>query len=57
MINLARANLENTPFNIAINACVEQASARKHAADEPRGYLGASLIGDDCLRNTTSTTA
>ncbi len=29
---------------------IEQASLAKHASDKPRGYLGASLIGDDCLR-------
>src|SRR5215472_6591849 len=50
MINLARANLSNDPLNVAINARVEEASARKHADDQPRGYLGASLIGDECLR-------
>jgi hypothetical protein len=50
MLNLARANLSNDPLNAAINARVEEASARKHAYDQARGYLGASLIGDDCLR-------
>jgi hypothetical protein len=50
MLNLARANLSNDPLNVAIDACVEQASARKHASDQARGYLGASLIGDECLR-------
>jgi hypothetical protein len=50
MLNLARANLSNDPLNVAINACVERACARKHASDQARGYLGASLIGDECLR-------
>jgi hypothetical protein len=50
MLNLARANLSNDPLNVAINACVEQASARKHTYDQARGHLGASLIGDDCPR-------
>jgi len=50
MLNLARAHLSNDPLNVAINACVEKAAARKHVADQPRGYLGASLIGDECLR-------
>ena len=50
MLNLARANLSHNPLNIAINACIEQGSVRKHAGDRPRGYLGASLIGDECLR-------
>jgi hypothetical protein len=50
MLNLARANLSNDPLHIAISACVERACARKHAYDQARGYLGASLIGDECLR-------
>jgi hypothetical protein len=50
MLNLARANLSNDPLHIAISDCVEQASVRKHANDQARGYLGASLIGDECLR-------
>jgi hypothetical protein len=50
MLNLARANLSNAPLNVAINARVEEASARKHASDQARGYLGASLIGDECPR-------
>jgi hypothetical protein len=50
MLNLARANLSNNPLNTAINECVEKACARKHVIDQARGYLGASLIGDDCLR-------
>jgi hypothetical protein len=50
VLNLARANLSNDPLNVAINARVEEASARKHAADQVRGYLGASLIGDECAR-------
>jgi hypothetical protein len=50
MLNLARANLSHDPLNVAINSHVEQACARKHAGDQARGYLGASLIGDECLR-------
>jgi hypothetical protein len=50
MLNLARANLSNAPLNVAISARVEAASARKHASDQVRGYLGASLIGDECAR-------
>jgi hypothetical protein len=49
-INLNRANLSLDPLNAAINAAVEQASLAKHAGDQPRGYLGASLIGDECAR-------
>src|SRR5262245_34699209 len=50
MLNLARANLSNDPLHVAISACVERACARKHAYDQVRSYLGASLIGDECLR-------
>jgi hypothetical protein len=50
VINLNRANLSLDPLNTAINAVVEQATLRKHADDQVRGYLGASLIGDDCSR-------
>jgi hypothetical protein len=50
MLNLARANLSNDLLNTVINTCVERACARKHADDQARGYLGASLIGDECLR-------
>jgi hypothetical protein len=50
MINLNRANLSLGALNTAINAAVEQASLIKHADDQVRGYLGASLIGDDCSR-------
>jgi hypothetical protein len=50
MLNLARANLSHDPLNVAINSHVEQACARKHAGGQSRNYLGASLIGDECLR-------
>ena len=50
MLNLARANLSNDLLHIAISNCVKQASVRKHANDHARGYLGAPLIGDECLR-------
>lgn len=50
MLNLNRANLSLDPLNDAINAAIEQASLAKHAGDRPRGYLGASLIGDECSR-------
>ena len=45
-----RANLSLTPLNIAINARVEETCVAAHAKDAPRGYLGASLIGDECSR-------
>jgi hypothetical protein len=50
MLNLARAHLSNDPLNAVINECVDRACARKHAGDQVRNYLGASLIGDECLR-------
>ncbi len=50
MLNLNRANLSLDPLNAAINARIEQASLAKHANDVPRDYLGASLIGEACLR-------
>jgi hypothetical protein len=50
MLNLNRANLSLVPLNATINAAVEQAPLAKHASDQVRGYLGASLIGDECSR-------
>jgi hypothetical protein len=49
-INLNRAILSLNPINVVINNVIEQASLAKHAGDHPRGYLGASLIGDECSR-------
>jgi hypothetical protein len=50
MLNLNRANLSLDPLNAAINARIEHTSLAKHANDVPRDYLGASLIGETCLR-------
>ena len=50
MLNLNRANLSIDPLNESVNARIEQASLLKHASDVPRDYLGASLIGETCLR-------
>ncbi len=49
-LNLNRANLSTKSLNVAVNAAIAQASLAKHANDTPRGYLGASLIGDECSR-------
>jgi hypothetical protein len=49
-INLNRANLSLDPLNASINAMIERASLVRHVNDLPRGYLGASLIGDECSR-------
>jgi hypothetical protein len=48
MINLNRANLSLEPLNTAINAVIERAAAA--SAELPRPYLGASIVGDACLR-------
>jgi hypothetical protein len=49
-IDLSRATLSLEPINVSINEMIERASLAKHASDTPRGYLGASLIGDECSR-------
>jgi hypothetical protein len=50
-LNLNRANLSLDPLNVEINAHIEKAVQLKCAMQQtPRGYLGASIIGDDCLR-------
>jgi hypothetical protein len=48
MLDLNRASLSATAVNVAINDAIEQAALR--AADEPRPYLGASIVGGECLR-------
>jgi len=48
MLNLNRANLSIEPINGAINDAIERAAAT--AAELPRPYLGASIVGHDCLR-------
>ena len=53
-MNLNRANLSLDPLNAAINARIEQASLAKHANDMPRGYLGASLIGEPAFAKFNS---
>lgn len=47
-IDLNRANVAIEHVNIAINAALDEAAARD--PQEPRPYLGASLVGDECLR-------
>jgi hypothetical protein len=44
-----RANLSLEAINIAINDAIEQAAA-KAPPDPPRPYLGASIVGHECLR-------
>src|SRR5262249_60506280 len=49
MINLSRANLSLGPINTAINTALERVAAP--AAERPREqYLGASILGHECLR-------
>jgi hypothetical protein len=43
-----RANLSAKPVCVAINALTEDAAARE--IEEPRRYLGASIVGTECLR-------
>ncbi len=48
MLNLNRANLSIEPINVTINEAIERAAAT--AAELPRPYLGASIIGHECTR-------
>ena len=48
MLNLNRANLSLESINVAINDAIERAAAM--AAELPRPYLGASIIGHECAR-------
>ena len=48
MLNLNRASLSLEPIHVELNAAIERAAAT--AAELPRPYLGASIVGDECLR-------
>jgi hypothetical protein len=48
MLNLNRANLSIEPINGAVNEAIERAAGL--AAEAPRSYLGASIVGHECLR-------
>jgi hypothetical protein len=48
MFNLNRAILSMEAINIAINDAIERAPAT--VAELPRSYLGASIVGSECLR-------
>jgi hypothetical protein len=48
MLNLNRANLSIEPVNTAINEAIERAAAATAAL--PRPYLGASIVGYECVR-------
>jgi len=47
-LNLNRASLSSEVVNVAVNDAIERAAAAK--AELPRPYLGASIVGNDCLR-------
>jgi len=49
VLNLNRANLSLEPINTALNAALERVAAP--TAEKPRAqYLGASILGHECLR-------
>jgi hypothetical protein len=48
VMNFNRASLALEPVNAAVNDAIERAAAAK--AELPRSYLGASIVGDECLR-------
>src|SRR5262245_17698976 len=48
VLNLNRANLSIEPINEAINAAIERVAST--TAELPRPYLGASIVGHECLR-------
>ena len=43
-----KPKLAEEPINVALNEAIERAAAT--TAELPRPYLGASSIGDECLR-------
>jgi hypothetical protein len=47
-LNLNRASLALETVNVAVNDAIERATAAK--AELPRPYLGASIVGSECLR-------
>jgi hypothetical protein len=53
VLNLNGASLALEPVNVAVNDAIERAAATK--AELPRPYLGASIVGDECLRKVQYT--
>jgi hypothetical protein len=53
MLNLNRASLSLEPINILLNEAIEKAAAA--TAEPPRPYLGASIVGYECMRKTQYT--
>src|SRR6516165_1151186 len=50
MLNLNRATLSLDPINSALNAEIERVAMA--TAEQPRPYLGASIVGFECGRRT-----
>jgi hypothetical protein len=48
MPDFNRADISASPVSVAINGAIERAAAQ--AAELPRQYLGASIVGNECLR-------
>src|SRR5215510_12447544 len=48
MLDFNRANISAAPINVAINDAI--AAAARAMAEAPRLYLGASIVGHECLR-------
>jgi hypothetical protein len=48
VLNLNRASLSIEPINVAVNEAIERAAVA--TAELPRPYLGASIVGSECLR-------
>jgi hypothetical protein len=48
VLDFNRANLSASTVSIAINELIEQAAVRE--TEQRRSYLGASIIGSECLR-------
>jgi hypothetical protein len=47
-VNFNRTNLSTSTVNVAVNDALERASAA--TAELPRPYLGASIVGSECMR-------
>lgn len=50
MLDLNRAIHKATVINVAINEAMDRAVLARSQTEPPRQYLGASSIGDECLR-------
>jgi hypothetical protein len=48
VLDFNRSHLSSELVNIAINDAIERAAAAR--AELPRPYLGASIVGDECMR-------